>query len=220
MPICPFCHRPVSSAFTVWCSCGTNLTKYPNLPNTIEETRPWLSINSPETLIARAEEGSLLEQAKRALIKEQEDAIKKNSRQSYEVAQVRQSFEDFLLSCRQENVAPAFDVGRLRRERFKQQKKTGLTEFPPVKNFKQTPAYFFRILFGRAAEDFYLTETGELYRHQMNLPDPYPIEELLKLATADKIKEGLRQTLVELLKQRQIPFPAQTNREEKTDQLK
>lgn len=205
MPICPYCRRPVTSAYTVWCTCGTNLSKYSNLPNTVEEIKPWLNENSPETLKAYVMEGNLLDQAKKALISEQEASIQNQSKTAYEVAQVSQLFQDFLAGCGREEIAPNSDVGLLRRERYKQQKKAGVIDNLPVKNFKQTPAYFFRISFGRQVEEFNLTVDGELYRHQMNVPDPFPIEELLKFATVEKISEGLRQTLVELLKQKQSP---------------
>lgn len=207
MPICPYCRKPVTSAFTVWCTCGTNLTKFDNLPSGLDDLKTWLEKNSPDVLRAPVIEGGLLEQAKQALIKEQEITIKKRSQTAYEVAQVKQLFQDFLSSCHQEGIPPNYDIGRLRRDRYKQQKKLGQTDFLPVKNFKQTPGYHFRLNFGRVGEDLYLSLGGELYRHLMNVPDPFPIEELLKFASVEKVAEGLRQTLVELLKQRQTSPP-------------
>jgi len=207
MPICPFCRKPVTSPYAVWCGCGTNLTKYYTLPSTLDEIKPWLEKNSPEILKAEAMKDTLLNQAQQSLIIEQEAAIKKNNQNSLEVNQVRQVFQDFLASCNQENLAPNSDIGKLRRERYRQQKKSGLTVNMPVHNFKPTPAYFFTISFGKIAEDFNLITNGELYRHHISARDPFPIEDLLKIAPQEKIIEGLRQALVTLLKLKQIPTP-------------
>ena len=207
MPICPFCRKTVTSPYAVWCGCGNNLTKYYKLPNTLDEIKPWLEKNSPEILEAKVMEDNLLNQAKKSLILEQETAIKKNSQISFDVAQIKQIFQDFLTACSQEKLAPSSDIGKLRRDRYRQQKKSGMTINMPVKNFKPTPAYFFTISFGKIIEDFNLTVQGELYRHHISAKDPFPIEELLKIAPKEKIVEGLRQALVTLLKLKQQPAP-------------
>lgn len=203
MPMCPYCHKPVTSAFTVWCSCGTNLSSYPNLPNDINELKTWLEKNNPDALSAEIFEGNLLEQARKSLITEQEKEIEKASQKAYEVARIKRAFADFLEGCSKEGLSPNVDVGRLRKERFKEQKKTKQTYNMPQKNFRLTPSFHFQIFFSRSVEDFYLTEDGELYRHHMNAPDPFPMEELLKMTTVEKVVEGLRKALVGSLRQRQ-----------------
>lgn len=207
MPICPFCRKPITSPYVVWCGCGTNLTKYYTLPNSLDEIKPWLEKNYPEILKAVIMEDNLLNQAKQALIIEQETAIKKNSATSFDMAQIKQLFQDFLTACNQEKIAPNSDVGKLRRERYRQQKKSGLTVNMPVRNFKPTPAYFITISFDKISEDFNLTTDGEIYRHHMSAKDPFPIDELLKIAPKEKITEGLRQALVTQLKLKQMPAP-------------
>ncbi len=204
MPICPFCHKPVTSAFTVWCGCGTNLSSYPSLPDDETHLKDWLKKHEPKALETEKIEGDLLEQARAVLIKDQENVIDEESQKAYEIAQVKQLLQEFLSSCSKEELPPNIDIGKLRKERFKEQKKAKQSQNMPVKNFRLTPGFHFQIFFSRSVEDFYLTQEGELYRHHMSVVDPYPVEELLKFTTLEKINEGLRRTLVDMLKQRQI----------------
>jgi len=204
MPICPFCHKSVTSAFTVWCSCGTNLSSYPNLPDDETHLKEWLKKHAPATLETEKIDGDLLEQARAALIKDQEKAIDDESQKAYDIAQVKRLLQEFVSSCSKEDLHPNIDIGKLRKERSKEQNKAKQKQNMPVKNFRLTPGYHFQIFFSRSVEDFYLTEEGEIYRHHMNVADPYPIEELLKFTTVEKINEGLRKTLVEVLRQRQM----------------
>jgi hypothetical protein len=205
VPICPFCRRSVTNTFTIWCECGVNLIKYPRLPNSSEEVRKWLKEYSPASLEARIEPGQLIDQAKTMLIKGQDSQINQDTRQTQAIAQARSLLSDFLQSCAQANIPPNTDVGALRKDRWKAQKKAGLKSNLPLREFKPTAAYFFQVLIADYQEQFYLCTDGSLYRHIASVPDPYPIEKLVEIIPVVKLAEGLRDTLVELLKQKQQP---------------
>ena len=206
MPICPFCRKPVGAG-SIWCSCGANLNRYPDLPVNPEEIKEWLAEHKPELLSSSWTGGLILEAARKRLIGEQEEEIKRITKIKAEVDEAKSLIESFLLDCRREGMAPTIDIGQLRRERWRQWKRlpTEYRQHPPLKDFRFTPGFFFETPIGQFNDEYCLALDGSIYKHQLNAPDPYPLRELVGNIPVDKLADALTMALVRLLKLKQQP---------------
>ena len=210
MPICPFCRKPVEPG-SVWCSCGANLSRYPSLPVNTSEIKDWLAEYEPELLATSWSGGSLFEIAKKRLLSEQEEEITANTKVNAEVTEAKSLIENFLLDCRREGLAPTIDIGQLRRDRWRQWKRipTEFRQYAPLKKFALTPGYFFETSVAKFKDEYCVTVDGGLYKHQLNAPDPFPLEELISTVPPNKLREALAAALLWLLKAKQQPGAGQ-----------
>lgn len=206
MPICPFCRKPAEQ-YTIWCSCGSNLTRYSNLPNYVQEIPAWFEEYAPESAKPAnvPEQAGLLDQARAEFIGRQDAQLGSKSKEHVEVETIKRLLNDFLSACAQEQLAPNVDVGALRKERWRAWRSAdkAVRHYPPLKEFKSTPGYHLRLPFAKYVDEYFLCLDGSLYRHEFNAPDPYPVEWMAKSMPVAKIEEGLRSALVELLAARQ-----------------
>jgi len=215
MPICPFCRKSVENG-SVWCSCGANLSRYPNLPVNPTEIKDWLAKHKPEFLESSWSGGSLLDAARKHLINEQEKEIATGTKAQAEVAEAKSLIDSFLLDCEREGLPPTIDIGQLRRDRWRQWKRipTEYRQHAPLKNFYQTPGYFFETSLAMFKDEYCVALDGTLYKHQLNSPDPFTLEELVGTMPAGKLAEALEATLLWLLKAKQQPGAAETPAQE------
>jgi hypothetical protein len=217
VPLCPFCRKPVPLN-AVWCACGVNLSRFPTLPTENREIKEWLARYKPEFLeAAPAQANALVEGARRQLVGNQEKAVGLAVQNRMGLGAAKELIAGFLADCRRENLEPTIDVGQLRKERWRQWKRTPSEQRqnPPLKIFKQTPGYFFQITVAKYKDTICIAPDGSLYKHQHNAPDPFPFEELLSLITVDQLGQALTMSLVELLKAKQQPDgPAKAVKEE------
>lgn len=215
MPFCPFCRKSVEPA-SVWCACGINLGKFEDLPVTVKDIKQWLVLNEPSMLEPSAKiTNSLLDTAKSQLIRTQEEQVTDDTKSSVEISEAEKLIGNFLLDCKKEGLEPTIDIGRLRRERWRQWKRipTEYRQNAPEKDFRLTPGYLFEISVVKYKDEFCLSADGIIYKHQLNAPDPYPIETLLSMVTVNGLAEALTATLVWLLKSRQKPSPGSVPQE-------
>ncbi len=162
----------------------------------------------PDTLETTFDPASaLLEQARKQLLDNQDSEVSAATKHTAEVTEVRKFTSAFLADCSGAGMVPTVDIGQLRRDRWKQWKRipAEYKQNAPLKAFKLTPGYIFEINVAKFKDEFCLALDGSLYKHQLNAVDPYPLDELLKIATVDKIAEGLLAALVWLLKAKQQP---------------
>ncbi len=207
MPVCPFCRKSVELN-SVWCACGVNLSQFPALPTGAGEVREWLLRHVPDTLETTFDSASaLLEQARKQLLDNQDSEVLAVTKQTAEVTKVQKLISTFLAECSGAGLVPTVDIGQLRRDRWKQWKRIPVEykQNAPLKVFKVAPGYIFEINVAKFKDEFCLGLDGSLYKHQLNAVDPFPVDELLKIATVDKIAEGLLAALVWLLKAKQQP---------------
>src|SRR3990172_61272 len=101
MPICPFCRKPVDPG-SIWCGCGANLVRYPNLPVNSKDVKDWLAKYEPQVLTSSWSGGSLLERAKRQLMSGQDKEISANTRINAEMTEAKGLIKNFLLDCQRE----------------------------------------------------------------------------------------------------------------------
>lgn len=207
MPICPFCRKSVEVG-SVWCACGTNLGRYPTLPVSDQNIRKWLATYAPELIQTSVEtENSLVDRARRRLIDEQEDEIAERTRAQAEIDSAKQLIANFLNDCHREGLGPTIDIGQLRRDRWRQWKRipAEYRQNPPLKNFKVTPGYLLEISIANYKDEFCLALDGTLYKHQLNAPDPFSLEELLYIVPAAMLADALTLSVIWLLKSKQTP---------------
>ncbi len=206
MPICPFCRKHVDPG-SIWCSCGANLVRYPNLPVNSKDVKDWLAKYEPQFLASTWSGGSLLERAKRQLLSGQDREITATTRSNAELTEAKSLIKNFLLDCQREGLAPTIDIGSLRRDRWRQWKRVPAEyrQHAPLKNFRFTPGYFFETSVADFKDEYCLSVDGVIYKHQLNAPDPFELEELLKVVPANKLAEALAAAMVELLKAKQHP---------------
>lgn len=128
-----------------------------------------------------------------------------------EVAEARSLIDNFLYDCQREGLAPTIDIGRLRRDRWRQWKKipAEYREHAPLKNFNRAPGYFFETSLALFKNEYCVAIDGSLYMHQLNSPDPFPIEELISTVPANKLGEALTAALLSLLRAKQRPEAVQ-----------
>lgn len=209
MPVCPFCRKAVELN-SVWCSCGVNLSQFSSLPTGTAEVSDWLTRHVPDSLETTFDPASpLLEQARKQLIDNQDSEVLATTKSTTEVNEVQRLISAFLADCLAAGVVPTVDIGQLRRDRWKQWKRipSEYKQNAPLKSFKLAPGYIFEVNVAKFKDELCLSLDGSLYKHQLNAVDPYPLEELLKSATVEKIAEGLLAALVWLLKAKQQPDP-------------
>ncbi|HEB12712.1 MAG TPA: hypothetical protein ENI11_03435 [Actinobacteria bacterium] len=218
MPFCPFCRKSVEPA-SIWCACGINLGKYEDLPVTIKNIKKWLVLNDPTILEPSIPtKDSLLGTAKAQLIRTQEEQVTNDTKSRVEISEAKKLIENFLLDCKKEGLGPAIDIGQLRRERWRQWKKipTEYRQNAPEKDFRLTPGYLFETSVAKYKDEFCLSADGIIYKHQLNAPDPYPIDALLNVVSVSNLAEALTTTLVSLLKDRQKPAQGELPEENQT----
>ncbi len=207
MPFCPFCRKSIEPN-AIWCDCGLNLSRYENLPVTTKEIKPWLLKNEPNKLGSPSLSGkSLIVAAKEQLISTQETQISDNSKHRAEILEAENLFKSFLADCQKENLDPTINIGQLRKERWRQWKRipTEYREHAPQKDFRLAPGYLFEMSIGTWKDEVCLSVDGSLYKHQLNAPDPYPLEEILNTISLRVLADALTTTLVWLLKNKQKP---------------
>ena len=207
MPVCPFCRKSVELN-SVWCSCGVNLSRFPALPKGADEVREWLVRHVPDTLETTLDSASaLLKQARKQLLDNQDSEVLAETKHTAEVTEVQKLISTFLEECLGAGLVPTVDIGQLRRDRWKQWKRIPVEykQNAPLKVFKLSPGFIFEVNVAKFKDEFCLGLDGSIYKHQLNAVDPFPIDELLKIATVDKIAESLLAALVWLLKAKQQP---------------
>ncbi len=207
MPTCPFCRKSIEIS-SVWCECGANLAKFPALPESADDASQWLKRYVPEMLESSVDpKASLLEQARKKLLEEQDTEISEANTQATKIREVQKLISIFLTDCADAGVPPTIDIGQLRRDRWKQWKRipAEYKQNAPLKTFKLTPGYIFEVRVAKHKDEFCVALDGSLYKHQLNAVDPFPLDDLLKGATLEKIAEGLLAALVWLLKTKQQP---------------
>jgi hypothetical protein len=190
------------------------LSRFPSLPVSDSEVRRWLSRHVPDTLQTRADgRRSLIDQAQKRLIETQDAEIADSTKHEAEMAALQKVFSRFLSDCDKAGLTPTADIGQLRRERWRQWKRVPqeYRQNPPLKSFRETPGYIFELNIGKYKDELCLALDGTLYKHQLNAVDPYPAEELLKSATAEKVADSLIASLVWLLQARQHPAEQNTH---------
>ena len=195
---------------SIWCVCGINLGKFEDLPVTIKDIKKWLILNEPSILEPSVPiSNSLLDNAKSQLIKTQEQQISVDTKNRVEISEAEKLIANFLLDCKKEGLEPSIDIGQLRRERWRQWKRipTEYRQNAPEKDFRLTPGYLFETSISKYKDEFCLSADGTIYKHQLNAPDPYPLETLLSMVTVNNLAEALTATIVWLLKSRQKPSP-------------
>jgi hypothetical protein len=208
LPVCPFCRKSVDLS-AVWCECGANLSRFPSLPASPPDVRPWLMRHVPDMLQAKVDgRKTLINQARERLIESQDAEIKESNRQQAEMAAAQKVFSNFLADCSAADFLPTVDLGKLRRDRWRQWKRVPAEyrQHPPLRSFRETPGYIFTLNIAKHKDEFCLALDGTLYKHQLNAPDPYPLEEILKFATVQKIAESMIVSLLALLQARQHPM--------------
>lgn len=184
------------------------MTRFPALPASVPDVREWLARHVPEMLEAATDSShSLIEKATKQLMEKQDNEIKETTKQNSELTQVRNLIAGFLTDCTRSGLDPTIDIGQLRRDRWKQWKRipAEYRQNPPLRSFKTTPGYIFEVHVAQYKDELCAGLDGSLYKHQLNALDPYPIEELVKSASVEKIEEGLIASLVWLLKAKQTP---------------
>ncbi len=205
---------------SVWCTCGANLSKFPSVPTATADVKKWLARHVPEFLGQETTEAqSLIDRARAQVISAQDGDIAIETQKAADVARVRGLLAEFLSACSREYLDPTINIGQLRRDRWKQWKRipAEYKEHSPLRTFKTTPGYIFEVKLAKFKDELCVGLDGALYKHQLNAPDPYPIEDLIDSAPVNKIAEGLIASLVWLLKAKQQPDDPQVETVEQVE---